>query len=237
MKGMIIMWTKSELKGSAKEILRSAYWPCVLVSFIFAIVSGGGGGAGYSRVNKEDVRQLRYINRELLMMLLIVVGVVAILSLLLAIFVMQPLQVGCIRYFIRVKTGYGMLEDVTFAFKENYMNVVSIMFIRGLKVFLWSLLFIIPGIIAAYKYMMVPYILADDPNVDIDKVFEISTQMMEGQKLEAFFLGFSFIGWFILSLFTMGLLNIFYVNPYVNLTFAELYDTLRTNYFEKTQMQ
>ena len=90
----------------------------------------------------------------------------------------------------------------------------------------------IPGIIKAYEYLMVPYIIADDPNIDRRTAFRLSAQMMYGNKLNAFVLSLSFIGWELLSALTFGVLELFYVGPYRELTYAALYEKLKnkTNY-------
>ena len=101
------------------------------------------------------------------------------------------------------------------------------MFLEGLYIFLWSLLFIIPGIIKTYEYLMVPYILAENPELSTKEVFARSKQMMTGDKWNAFVLQLSFLGWILLSVFTCGILLIFYVGPYSELTYAELYAVLK----------
>jgi uncharacterized membrane protein len=73
---------------------------------------------------------------------------------------------------------------------------------------------------------MIPYILADHPELTSKEVFAKSKEMMKGQKWHAFVLDLSFIGWGILSLFTLGLLGTFYVTPYRNMTNAALYEKL-----------
>jgi uncharacterized membrane protein len=123
------------------------------------------------------------------------------------------------------KDGIG---DFLFAFKSGYYgNIVVTMFMMNLKIFLWSLLFIIPGIIKAYEYRMVPYILAEHPEMSYSEVLEASSRMMDGQKMNAFILDLSFIGWEILNILTMGILGVFFVDPYVRATEAELYLALR----------
>ena len=98
---------------------------------------------------------------------------------------------------------------------------------KDLKIFLWSLLLVIPGIVKAYEYMMVPYLLAENPNLTKEQAFTLSKQMMTGNKLDALILEmFSFLGWEILADFTMGILSVFYVEPYKNLTYAALYEEL-----------
>ena len=77
----------------------------------------------------------------------------------------------------------------------HYGNIVLTMFLRDLYIVLWTLLFIVPGIVKSYEYMMVPYILAENPGMDQKEVFQISREMMNGQKWNAFVLDLSFIGW------------------------------------------
>lgn len=105
------------------------------------------------------------------------------------------------------------------------------MFCRDLFVSLWSLLFVIPGIIKSYEYRMVPYLMADAPDLTRQEAFRISKDLMYGQKMNAFVLDLSFIGWQILSACTCGLLGVFYVNPYNNATNAELFLELKRQYF------
>ena len=103
------------------------------------------------------------------------------------------------------------------------------MFLRNLFTFLWSLLFIIPGIIKFYEYRMIPYILAENPTLSYKEAFELSKKMMYGQKWKTFVLDLSFIGWYILSLLTFGLLIIFWIAPYMRATNVELYVCLKNN--------
>ena len=103
------------------------------------------------------------------------------------------------------------------------------MFLMDLFTALWTLLFVIPGIIKSYEYKMIPYLLAEDPEMSYQDAFAKSKEMMHGQKWNAFVLDLSFIGWHILSAFTLGILGIFYVMPYYYQTSAELYLTLKNN--------
>ena len=88
---------------------------------------------------------------------------------------------------------------------------------------LWSLLLIIPGIIKSYEYLMVPYILAENPQMDRKEIFEISRRMMDGEKMNAFLLDLSFLGWIFLTVLTCGVAGILYVQPYMMATRTELY--------------
>lgn len=142
-------------------------------------------------------------------------------------FLLNPLELGCKRFFLRNLNMKAEVKEVCFSFDHSYMNIVKTLFFRDLYIFLWSLLFIIPGIVKAYEYQMIPYLLAEQPDMPKEQAFAISRQMMKGQKWKAFVLDLSFLGWSILSMFTLGILGLFYVNPYKYSTKAALYETLR----------
>ena len=84
--------------------------------------------------------------------------------------------------------------------------------------FLWSLLFVIPGIVKAYSYALTPYILAKYPEVQAKEALKVSMKIMDGKKAELFVLHLSFIGWAMLAGITFGLLGIFFVIPYMAIT-------------------
>ena len=83
---------------------------------------------------------------------------------------------------------------------------------------LWSMLFVIPGIIKGLSYSLTPYILAKYPEVPSKDALKLSMRFMNGRKGELFVLGLSFIGWCILAGLTFGILGIFYVIPYMSIT-------------------
>ena len=74
---------------------------------------------------------------------------------------------------------------------------------------------------------MIPYILAENPKIQRKKAFKLSKEMMKGNKWKTFILDLSFLGWELLSIFTFGLLNIFYINPYKVATTVKLYEVLK----------
>jgi hypothetical protein len=159
---------------------------------------------------------------------LIVVLIAFAIGVLIAVFLLNPLQVGCRRFFVKNSDSKEAADvgDVGFAFSTNYGNVVKTMFFKDLWVFLWTLLLIVPGIIKSFEYRMVPYLLAENPNMDRKEALKVSTEMMYGNKWNAFVLDLSFFGWILLSACTLGILGIFYVDPYVAATDAELYKTI-----------
>lgn len=107
-------------------------------------------------------------------------------------------------------------------------------FFSGLFTFLWSLLFVIPGIIKAISYSMAMYITAENPEINgIDAVTK-SKDMMEGHKAELFYLYLSFIGWGLLGAITFGIAYI-WVIPYMQTTLANFYNSIKPPLYTKTE--
>ena len=143
------------------------------------------------------------------------------------IFIFNPIEVGCRRFYIRNLNEQAIVGNVGYAFDVEYKNITKIMFFRDLYTLLWSLLFVIPGIVKSYEYRMVPYILAENPQMSKEQAFAESRQMMDGQKWDTFVLDLSFLGWEILGGMTAGILTVLYVQPYKDATNAALYEKLR----------
>ena len=157
------------------------------------------------------------------------------LSVILSILVFSILTVGGFRFF--QKTRKNVMTDIGEVignFKDgNYKNIVTITFLKNLKIVLWSLLFFVPGIIKNYEYYLIENILAVRPDLDRDSAFKMSKAIMKGNKMDAFVLDLSFLGWVFLSLFTLGILSIVYVNPYMIATKVEFYAYVRAEAINK----
>ncbi|MCM1268034.1 MAG: DUF975 family protein [Bacteroidales bacterium] len=159
----------------------------------------------------------------------ILIAVIVLLAVVVAadIFLINPFDVGGKRFMRKSIEDAAQVKEVAYAYDHSYKNVVKVMFCRDLYTVLWTLLFIIPGIVKMYQYLMVPYILSETPDMDCREALDKSRDMMDGNKWKAFVLGLSFILWDLLGALTLGIVEVFYVNPYRNLTFAALYDELK----------
>ena len=158
---------------------------------------------------------------------IIIFLILMLVVILLDVFICNPIEVGCKRFYVRNLNESAQIGNVGFAFDNNYKNITKTMFFRDLYTILWTFLFIIPGIVKSYEYQMIPYLLAENPQMSREQAFAESKRMMSGQKWRAFVLDLSFIGWNILSAITLGILGIFYVQPYMDATHAALYEALR----------
>ena len=202
------------------------YVSAVVVALLMGIFGTVSGESSARRVSENsEIYSGNLFNVGMITGLLAGIATVVILIVLVAkVFVGNLLKMGGYRFFILNQTaqpGIGTLLD---GFRSgHYVNIVLTMFLRDLFTALWSLLLVVPGIVKHYEYLMVPYIIAENPAMDYKEAFQISKQMMDGEKMEAFIMDLSFLGWYLLSAVTCGLLAIFYVNPYVQASFAEMY--------------
>ncbi len=137
------------------------------------------------------------------------------------------LTVGLTAFFlIAVRTEKSSFEDYFKGFTEYIGTKFVSMLLVQIYTFLWSLLFVIPGIVKSYSYAMTPYILLDKPELSATEAITESRTMMDGHKMELFLLDLSFIGWMILSFLTCGIL-LLYVAPYMQAARAAFYLELK----------
>lgn len=231
------MWNRKDLKNRTKGVMKHSYWTMFGVSLVVIILSGD-----FFRVTRNFSSTRDSITRGsistngfeeyagILMPILVVFSALAVVGLFLGIFytffIANSIEVGKCRYFLKnteEKAEFSLLFSV---FGSNYLNVIKIMFVRNIKLVLWTLLFIIPGIIKMYEYRMIPYILAEDPGMDMSEAFYKSRQMTSNQKFDMFFLDLSFIGWNIVGVLLFGIGTLF-VQPYKNGVDAQLYVELK----------
>lgn len=230
------MWTRADLKSMGKIAFKANYWKCVAAAVILTFAAGGfsssSARSGRTQMNNVTDQVASMSSFEIMIAVAVAAFVITIALVVgfgLKIFIFNPLVVGGQRFFLinREVDGSAKVNEFGYAFKSNYKNIVKIMFMRDLYTFLWTLLFIVPGVIKSYQYRMIPYLLAENPDMTAEEAFATTTDLMTGNKMAAFLLDFSFIGWWILTALTAGILGIFYVAPWIYATDAELYWALK----------
>src|SRR5699024_6836062 len=132
------------------------------------------------------------------------------------------LQLGYANFLLRQHDGQDLKLEVLFSQFDRFGTGFAQAFLRSLYTLLWSLLFIIPGIVAAYRYAMTPFILAEHPELTASQAIARSKELMTGRKFDLFLLDLSFLGWVILAALTMNLGHLF-LNPYRNAAYAVFY--------------
>lgn len=161
----------------------------------------------------------------------IITLVIAIISSILGATVIGLLLVLPFTYsFAHIALNVCRREKITiedgFAGFKIFLKAFCLNFLMELYICLWSLLFVIPGIIKSFSYSMSNFILKDNPNMSANEAITESRRMMNGNKWRLFCLYFSFIGWFILSAITFGIL-LLWIQPYLNASVAEFYRSLK----------
>ncbi len=233
------MKVAADFRSIAREALRGK-WLIAVVACLIASLLGGLGSEGAQVKLNIDLSganvSLAYAGRTILstrggvnthLGAFLAVGAIyiALIAILLAVvyFVLgSVIEAGYARFNLDlVDRTEAKLESV-FTYFYNWKTTTAARFLRGLYTFLWSLLFIIPGIIASYSYAMTGYILAEHPELTASEVIERSKEMMSGNRFRLFCLQFSFIGWYILCLFTFGIGNL-WLKPYVQAATAAFY--------------
>ena len=221
------MWTNSELKQRAKAVLsRFGYWIPFLATILCGLLMTDPSNI-LSVMSENGGLETLFENEEFAYYFSTVFLFFFVFSFFFNIFIGYPVLVGMNRFFMENRISGSKIERLFYVFKSgNYLNVVKTMFLMNLKIFLWSLLFIIPGIIKSYEYYMVPYILSENPGISSKRAFEISKEMTNGEKFDIFWLGLSFFGWILLGTLACGI-GVLFVEPYLQTTFAELYQVMR----------
>lgn len=115
-------------------------------------------------------------------------------------------SLGSCVYFTSLARSEPSALSQLFSRTNIWLKALGLRFVTGFFIVLWTLLFVIPGIIAAYRYAMAPYIMADNPDIGIMEAIDTSKEMMRGNKGRLFCLELSFIGWSLLASVCMGVL-------------------------------
>ena len=141
------------------------------------------------------------------------------------------LMFGMCRVFLQLVRSQKNKIDVAdlFCGSEHFGDLLVLYLLQGLFTFLWTLLFIIPGIVKSYAYSMAFFIKHDHPEYDWKMCLDESQRYMKGYKWQLFCLDFSFIGWILLSILTCGI-GMLWVVPYQFAAHANFYENLRAIY-------
>jgi hypothetical protein len=217
----------------ARHVLIKRYWWALLAGIIALLLCGAGSIPSlHITFELEDwfdsifsfFRSLRSPHQLLRHLFSFSTG--SFLSLLFAIgllFVGAAIELGYNRYHLRqYETATAPGLDMLFSRFSIFWRAVGLRMLTLLKVFLWSLLFIVPGIVAAFRYALAPYILAEDPEVAPREAMERSRELMLGHKARLFRLYLSFIGWYLLAILTAGA-GFLFLEPYVKTAVTGFY--------------
>ena len=228
------MLNSKELRVKAWDSLKGKYWTAFFVCLLLGVLISIGTSIITCSQNMLDiVNMVDHSEMDSTMELgaLVIIGlasVIGIIGFLISLFVGSAAEVGLANYFIKNTDSKPSFGDAFSGFKVKYGRNIGTLLLVGIKIVLWSILFIIPGIIKTYEYAIIPYILADDSEISSKGAFKKAKQMMKGNKWRLFKLELSFFGWFVLCVLTLGI-GTFFLIPYVEAATAEFYSELKNN--------
>lgn len=221
--------SSSDLRLHAREALRGNWLTAVLVAFLFGLLGGGNSsGSANVELSEEQVQAVANLPAELSGIIFAVFGFLATFALLFTVIHLilgGALSMGSAQYNLNLIDGYEASLSDLFSQFYRFVDGLVMNLLTGLFVFLWSLLLVIPGIVASYSYAMAPYILVENPGCSGSEAIRRSKELMKGHKGELFLLDLSFIGWGILATLTLGIGYLF-LNPYTHAARAAFYRSL-----------
>ena len=226
------MLKSKELRAKAWESLKGKYWMALAVVLVLSlIISIGTSMVSIANnmtevVNMVDPAEMDSTMKVGAGVVLGAAFIMSVIGFLLSVFVGTPAEIGLCNYFIKNTDSTPSFKDAFSGYKVKYARNAGALLLVAIKSILWTLLFIIPGIIKSFEYQIIPYILADDPEITTKDAFKKAKEMMTGNKWRLFKLDLSFFGWYVLCVLTLGIGTIFLL-PYLNAAIAEFYVELK----------
>ena len=239
------MWNRIQIKENAKYTVKQYYWMSILamlivygISYVASSVIVGVYYVFMTIVGTVTAMLQTALNNSVcnlitVIVMLVLVLLVYVIAFGVSICVQMPLMVGYNRFCCVSRHRKAEIGELFFSFQKDYYGnsrykqTAKTSFFYMLYIFLWSLLFVVPGIVKSYEYFAVPYIMAENPNISTKRAFEISKFMTDGEKANLFVMQLSFIGWFLLGLLACCV-GEYFVYPYFFAAQAEAYEYLRT---------
>lgn len=190
---------RAELKAAAKNQIKGKVGLLFIITLIISLISGFAG---------------------------LVAGLLPFGSVVVAVVITPAFALSLIRIYLNVCAGNTPDIKDAFCGFDDFWAAFKVTFLVGLFTFLWSLLFIIPGIVKGYSYSMSMYILAENNGKKALECINESKLMTEGKKMDLFVLNLSFIGWGLLCAITLGIASIWVV-PYMQTTLTNVYNSIK----------
>ena len=210
----------SDHRYRAREALRGNWVTAVLVCLVAGILTGSSFSSDIN-INFEGGQPIQITLPEQyeeilvgvlgisLAFLTVVAVVISVVGLILG----GVIEIGKARYHLNLIDGAAARFDDLFSAFPQFLSALVMNLVRGLLITLGMLLLVIPGVMLTFSYAAAPYIMAQDPECEGLEALRRSRELMKGNRMELFLLDLSFIGWDLLSLFTLGIGSLF-LNPY-----------------------
>ena len=191
----------ADFRADARSALHGKWPLAILTGFVASLIgagiaTGGGGSGGESSSTENLVERLQYTEYwSVLRPLLLLGGVILVVWAIVLIVISGAGKLGYATFNLNLVDGRDAAFADLFSKFNRLWDGFCMVFLMALYTFLWTLLFIIPGIIKRYSYAMTPYILAECPGMPANDAITQSRYLMDGNKWRLFCLELSFIGW------------------------------------------
>ena len=245
-----------DFRRIARNALTNKWFIAVAVGLVASILGGISGGGPEFKVNidgsnismnfnvaGQTIKSIGTnggVDSEVGMFILASLPIIIIASLFAAViyFVLGSfIGVGYAKFNLNLVDKKNAAFETLFEYFSHWKTTTIARLLRALYVFLWSLLFIIPGIVAGFSYAMTDYILAENPELTADEAIAQSKELMMGNRFRLFCLQLSFIGWDILATLAFGIGHL-WLTPYKQAAYAAFYREVSGTefYYEETEM-
>ena len=194
------------------------------VSFVLSFILGLIGGIilAATKPDPDNIKMISFVISSVCS---------GISSMTASVICVSAFSLGMVNVYLTIADNNTIKVSDVFSGFKDFWAAFKVVFLVGLFTFLWSLLFIVPGIIKSYSYSMSLYILSEDKSKSALQCIRESKEITNGHKMDLFVLRLSFLGWIILGVITCGIANI-YVTPYMCTTYANAYKSLKKPDFE-----
>lgn len=214
-------------REQARYALRGNWGKSILVCLLAALLGADTFMVGVeNRMNSDTLERFRHMmdTEVFRFFLLIMIGISSIITVytILVFIIGGAIEMGQITFFTGLVERRRVAVSDLFSQFHLFGKALGLRIVTTFFVSLWSMLFVIPGIVAAFRYAMAPYIMAENPDVGIMEAIDLSKEMMRGNKGRLFWLMLSFIGWIWLGVITGGI-GLLWVMPYEEAAIAAFY--------------
>ena len=215
-----------DFRQTARDALRGNWGKACIAGVIYSALAGGGGSFNFEADDSITSLPNTTISWEAIAPMIPIFLGAFVLGFAIALILGSLVGVGYAQFNIDLIDGMPLSIKTLFSKARQLRTAIGANLLIALRVFGGMLLFIIPGIIAAYKYAMVNHVLADDPTLTAREALQRSKEIMRGNKWRLFCLGFSFFVWYLLVAITFGIAAIWVV-PYEQAAVAAFYKEIK----------
>lgn len=234
------MKVAADFRKEAREALRGKWKMAILAAVLATLLGATGNGftIDFERTSHSADFGLNFAGTRIFSKGVatadnayiesFVTGTVTYLVIIAVVLAVAQIIIGCVvvvgyaKYNMDLVDGEEGKTGTLFDYFPQWKTMVAASFLQALYVLLWTLLLVIPGIIAALRYSMTNYILAENPEMKAGEAIDASKELMDGNKWRLFCLGFSFIGWEILAA-CVPVIGVLVLLPYTSAANAAFY--------------